>query len=114
MRGISNDTGDKLGASVVAGAIAAKERHIVERFRDAGATSPASAITTSQAQVSERIAFRRLRSHEVIREVSPGMYYLDEGVWIAVMRARHRFFGALLVVMMAVGLGVAAGFLSLR
>jgi hypothetical protein len=103
-----------LGATVIAAAIAAKERHIVDRFRSIGAISPATAISTSEAGVAERIAFRKLRGHEVIRESAPGLYYLDEPVWVAVRRARHRVLGALLVVVVIVAIGVAAGFLSLR
>lgn len=86
-----------MGAAVAA-VIAAKERAIVEAFRDAGATALVTALPPEQIGVDENVGFRRLRMHEVIREATPGRYYLDEGVWTAVRRTRRR----LIVVLLAV------------
>ena len=56
-----------MGATVAA-VIAAKERAIVEAFRDAGATALVTAVPLEQLGVEENVGFRRLRRHEVIRE----------------------------------------------
>jgi hypothetical protein len=103
-----------MGASAVAAVIMAKERRIVDSFRDAGATSPALAITAQQAGISENIGFVRLRDHEVIRETNPGFYYLDEPVWFAVRRMRRRLAFALVLIVLLIALGSALGVLTLR
>jgi hypothetical protein len=103
-----------VGASAVAAAIAARERHIVERFREAHATSPATARGAQEIDVDEGIAFKRLRRHEVIREATPQRFYLDEDVWIAVGRTRRRFLLAIVVLMLIVAAGTALGVISTR
>lgn len=86
-----------MGATVAA-VIAARERAIVEAFRDAGATALVTALPLDQVGVDENIGFRRLRMHEVIREATPGRYYLDEDVWQAVRRTRKRLVAVLLAI----------------
>lgn len=93
-----------MGATVAA-VIAAKERAIVEAFRDAGATALVTAVPLEQLGVDENIGFRRLRSHEVIREAVPGRYYLDEEVWAAVRRTRLRLVGVLVAIVLLIALG---------
>lgn len=101
-----------MGAGAAA-VILAKERHIVDRFRDVGVTSPGSARRLADVGVGEGIALRRLRRHEVIREASPEMFYLDEPVWNAVRNTRRRMLAVLLVIVVVIGVGVTFGFLSL-
>lgn len=92
-----------MGASVAA-VIIAKERQIVEAFREAGATSPNAAMTPASLGVSERVPFLALRDHAVLREVEPGRYFLDEPSWDALRRFRRRFlFLVVLVAVIAVG-----------
>ncbi len=100
-----------MGASVAA-VIIAKERRVVNTFRDAGAMSPANARTTQDVGIVENIGFRRLRDHEVIREANPGFYYLDEPVWEAVRRTRRRLVLALLAIVLMVGTGVYWSFFT--
>ena len=100
-----------MGASVAA-VIVAKERRVVDSFRDAGAISPKDARTTQDVGIAENIGFRRLRDHEVIRETNPGFYYLDEAVWEAVRRTRRRLILTLLTIAVLVGLGVSWGFFT--
>ena len=97
-----------MGAAVAA-VIAAKERAIVEAFRDAGATALVTALPLEQLGVDENVGFRRLRRHEVIREAVPGRYYLDEDVWTAVRRTRLRVVAVLItfVVLIAIGVSLA-------
>jgi hypothetical protein len=96
--------------------IAAKERRIVDAFRDAGATSPSVARTAQDVGIYEDIGFKRLRRHEVIREANPGFFYLDEPVWSAVRRTRRRLVAVLLVIVMflIVSGGMASGFFVTR
>ena len=101
-----------MGAGAAA-VILAKERHIVDRFRDVGVTSPASARRLDDVGVGEGLALRRLRRHEAIREASPGMFYLDEPVWNAVRNTRRRMLAVLLVIVALISVGVTFGFLSL-
>ena len=78
-----------MGAGAVA-VIIAKEKHIVERFRAAGAIDPASAVSPSSISVAERFPFRKLRQHAVLREAAPGLFYLDEPSWNALRGLRRR------------------------
>lgn len=93
-----------MGATVAA-VIAAKERAIVEAFRDAGATALVTAVPLEQLGVDENVGFRRLRRHEVIREAVPGRYYLDEDVWTAVRRTRLRLVTVLIAIVVLIAIG---------
>lgn len=95
-----------MGATVAA-VIAAKERAIVEAFRDAGATALVTALPLEQLGVDENVGFRRLRRHEVIREAVPGRYYLDEDVWTAVRRTRLRVVAVLITIVVLIAIGVS-------
>jgi hypothetical protein len=67
-----------------------RERKVVRRFRDAGATTPAAARTLEELQLRHGVGVRRLRHNAVIREAGPERFYLDEEVWEALGRARRR------------------------
>jgi hypothetical protein len=75
--------------SVVA-AIVVKEKHVVDAFRRAGATTPDTAVAPEAMGVAERVAFRRLCQHSVLREASSGAFYLDEPSWQACSALRRR------------------------
>ena len=89
--------------------ILAKERHLIEDFVRAGATSPDRAVTPEQLGVDAGgIGWRRLRDHAIVREAAAGSgrYYLDVEVRDAVHRSRIRFLLVLvviLVIMLAFG-----------
>lgn len=77
----------------IAAAVLMKERHIVEAFQSAGATSSDRSRTPDEINVDTfGIAWRRLRDHAVVRETAPGSghYYVDVEVWQAVRRTRQR------------------------
>jgi hypothetical protein len=78
-----------VGAGAVA-VLVAKERRIVEAFRRAGAIDPRAAVVPSTIGVAERLAFRKLRQHAVLREVGAGAFYLDEPSWEALRSMRRR------------------------
>ena len=100
-----------MGAAVAA-IIMMKERQIVEAFQRAGATTPDSARPFDTIDVEVHgVGMRRLRDREVIREASPGNYYLDYDVWQAVRRQRHRL--ALVIILLMLGL-VAVGVITIR
>jgi hypothetical protein len=98
-----------------AGAIAImrmKERQVVDDFRAAGAITPSTAQSYAAMGFGETRAIKRLHDSAVIREASPGLYYLDEEVWTAVRRNRRR--RAVLVgsVLALIIIGFAIGFLK--
>jgi len=78
-----------MGASVAA-VLIAKERHIVDAYQRAGATSPDTAVTPASLGVGERLAFRKLVGHAVLRETTPGTYYVDDPSWRALRSLRRR------------------------
>jgi len=79
-----------MGASAAAAAIIIKEKHIVEAFRQAGATSPGAAVSPDALGVHQRVAFRKLKAGAALREAGPGRFYLDEPSWEAMRSFRRR------------------------
>jgi hypothetical protein len=55
---------------------------------------------------------KRLHDSAVIREAAPGLYYLDEEVWIAVRRNRRRRALMIGAVLALIFLGLGVGFLK--
>jgi kynurenine formamidase len=88
-----------------------KERAVVRRFREAGATSVERAKSLTEIGVSRGVGLRRLRERGVIREGSAEVYYLDERGWASLSRQRRR--GAFVVVGIVAGL-VVIGLLIAR
>ena len=99
-----------MGAAVVAAAMRMREREVIDDFRAAGATSPDRAQSYDALGRGESLALRRLRNRAVIREASPGVFYLDEEVWAAVRRTRQRmamvFIGIMAVLLVGISLGI--------
>ncbi len=80
-----------------------REKELVGHFRQMSALTPGSAQSTNALQVDENIAFRILRDRAIIRETSPGLYYLDEPSWEASRRMKRRIAIVLLLAVIAVG-----------
>ena len=99
-----------MGAAVVAAAMRRREQEVIDDFRAAGATSPERAQSYDALGRGESLALRRLRNRAVIREASPGAFYLDEEVWAAVLRTRQRmaivFIAILAVLLVGIALGI--------
>ncbi|MGH7647564.1 MAG: hypothetical protein ACREND_05570 [Gemmatimonadaceae bacterium] len=95
----------------VAAIILHKEKIAVEAFRRADAVSPDHAISLAEVGASEGLAFRKLRARAVLRETTPGRYYLDEPTWAAMRRLRHRL--AIAAIAILLGL-VFIGVITLR
>jgi len=79
-----------MGAGAAAAVILLKEKHIVVAFRQAGALSPAAAMTPAAIGVAERLAFLKLERRAVLKETGSGRFYLDEASWEALRRMRRR------------------------
>jgi hypothetical protein len=85
-----------------AAVILMRERRVVEAFERAGATSPDRAIPANDVNVDESgIGWRRLRERAIVREATPGRFYLDVEVWQANRRMRHRIAFILAVLLLA-------------
>jgi hypothetical protein len=87
-----------MGAAAAA-AILVKERHVVDAFQRARATSPERAVVPEDIGVDlTGVGGRRLLRHAVVRATPSGLYYLDEPTWIALRSSRRRMVFVLLVV----------------
>lgn len=89
-----------------------REKELVNHFRQMNALTPASAQSTNVLQVDENIAFRILRDRAIIRETSPGLYYLDELSWEASRRLKRRL--ALVLLAVVIVAGVSSYFATAR
>ena len=86
-----------MGAAVAA--VLVKERHVVEAFQRARATSPERAVVPEDIGVDlAGIGGRRLLRHAVLRAASSGLYYLDEPTWAALRSTRRRMVFVVLVI----------------
>jgi hypothetical protein len=92
-----------MGAAVAV--VLVKERHVVEAFQRAGATSPERAVIPEDIGVDlAGVGGRRLLRHAVLRATSPGRYYLDEPTWAAIRSTRRRMVFVLLAIVGLVAL----------
>ena len=98
-----------MGAPAVAAILRKREQEVIDDFRAAGATSPDRAQSYQAIGVGDSLAIKRLHNRAVIREAAPGMYYLDEEVWAAVVRTRRRLVVTILSVIALLALGLLLG-----
>jgi hypothetical protein len=91
-------------ASAAAAILIRREKEIVAAMRSAGATSPATAVTMQAIGMHERLAFRKLRQHAVLREATGDRFYLDEPSWEALRAMRRRI--AVVMICFVVVLGI--------
>jgi hypothetical protein len=82
--------------ATAAAAILVKERHVVEAFQRARATSPERAAVPEDIGV-DLTGVGGLR-HAVLRATESGLYYLDEPTWLALRSTRRRMVFVLLVI----------------
>ena len=101
-----------MGAAVVAAAMRMREQEVIDDFRAAGATSPDRAQSYTAIGRGESLAVRRLRNRAVIREASPGVFYLDEEVWAAVRRTRQRMAMVFIAILAVLLVGIALGIIK--
>jgi hypothetical protein len=98
-----------MGGAAVIAIMRRREREVVDDFRAAGATSPATAQSYTAVGIGESMALKRLHDRAVIREAAPGIYYLDEEVWTAVRRIRRRIAMVMLAIVILLFVGAALG-----
>lgn len=103
-----------MGAAAAMIIIKRRELEVVQDFRDKGAVSPATAKSLEEIGYHDGWPvwpLARLRRRAVIREVSPGMFYLDEEVWTAMLNLRRRlaFMMVALTVLALIGWYLNAG-----
>jgi hypothetical protein len=82
-------------------------------FQAAGALDPGTAQGLDAIGIEENRALRRLKRHDVVRESSPGCYYLDEETWQSVRSTRLKLALMIIGAVALVGLlALYAGFAS--
>src|SRR6059058_74141 len=101
-----------MGAAAVAAVMRRREQQVIDDFRAAGAISPDRAQSYTALGFGETLAVRRLRNRAVIRETAPGVFYLDEEVWSAVRRTRHRLLAALFAILASLLIGISLGIIK--
>ena len=80
-----------------------KERHVVEAFERAGAVAVHRAVRPADINVEDGgVIWRRLRERAIIREASPGLYYLDVEGWQAQRRTRRRLAFVMFIIIIGV------------
>ncbi len=91
-----------MGAAVAV--LLIKERHIVEAMQRIGVTSPARALSIEELAdlgVDDHgVPWHALKSRVIVRQASPGKWYLDEEVWQARERRKHRIIFLVLAVLL--------------
>lgn len=55
-----------------------ERRRLMRVFRVAGATTPKGTIIPEEYGVDKGLVFQRLMEREILKETSPGWFYLDE------------------------------------
>jgi hypothetical protein len=89
-----------------AAVIIRKEKDLVAHFRSAGAVTPAKAQSPDALGVDTRVAWSLLVRRAVIREASPGQFYLDEDAWEALRAKRRRLAAVMVVALLLVGIAL--------
>ncbi|MFL5617996.1 MAG: hypothetical protein ACJ79A_06310 [Gemmatimonadaceae bacterium] len=98
-----------MGAAVTV--ILIKERHVVDAFLRAGATSASTAVHPGDIAVDlGGVGGRRLLEQAVLREADGGRYYLDLLSWDALRRQRRRILFVILLVIALFALFLAGQF----
>jgi hypothetical protein len=89
-----------MGAGVAV--VLIKERHIVEAFERAGATTAERARTLDElgdvGVHAHGLAWHALRDRVIVREAGAGRYYVDIELWQATRRRRRRVLFVVIVV----------------
>jgi hypothetical protein len=98
----TSTTGGEMGAPVAV--LLIKERHIVEAMQRIGATSPDASLTLEELAdlgvEDTGVPWHALKNRVIVRQASPGKWYLDVEVWEASRRRKRRVIFALLAVML--------------
>jgi hypothetical protein len=80
-----------------AAVVAMQRRRILNKFREANATSPATAIIPSEQRVRQSMIFYKLVRDRVLVAINEERYYLDEEREAEVAKRRRTIALALLI-----------------
>ena len=89
-------------ATAAAALIARARREIQHHFFAADAVRPDRAVAFDPGSGIERRQFERMRAADIIREDSPGLYWLDVVAYDVALRRRHQFQRNLLLAVIAI------------
>jgi hypothetical protein len=87
--------------------ISIRRKRLIRHFREAGATSPAAAVTLESLGHRDSWIFEQMVRHRVFVAVEDGRYYLDEaaaGLFLRERRARALFFLAIFILIWVVAM----------
>jgi hypothetical protein len=100
-------------APVVAAMVAAAERRVLEKLRRAGAVDPMHCVPPYDLDLSgiEERRLERLMEAGVVREISRGMVFLDEGL-LEIFRTERRQKVLRNIVVLLILVGLAAFLLT--
>jgi hypothetical protein len=89
-------------ATAAAALVARARREIQHHFFSADAVRPDRALPFEPGSGIERRQFERMRSRDIIRESSPGHYWLDVVAYDVDLRRRHRILKNVLFIVIAI------------
>ena len=101
-----------MGAPAIVAVMRRRENEVIDDFRAAQATSREKAQSYMAVGLGHSLALKRLRERAVIREATPGTYYLDEEVWTAVRKTRRRIGSIMILVLALFLLGTLLGIMK--
>jgi hypothetical protein len=100
-------------ATAAAAAVAKARRDIQHHFFSHDAVRPDRAVAFEPRSGLQERQFERMRSRGIVREASPGLYWLDVVAYDIDLRQRHaRVRTVLLVMVVALMIGLAASVLA--
>jgi hypothetical protein len=83
-------------------AVVMHQNRLMRRFRDAGATSPKSALALADIGCRDSWVFRRMAARGVFEKTDDGRYYMEEDSARLFVEARRRRMLNFLVVTVAI------------
>ncbi len=99
-----------MATSAIAAAVAKARRDIQHHFFSHDAVRPDRAVAFEPHSRIQRRQFERMHSRDVIREASPGLYWLDVVAYDIDLRqrfSRMRWALLVMVIALAIGLGIS-------
>lgn len=95
--------------SIAAGAIIAKQKHIIRAFEQANAVDDAHAVAPESINTRQSLVFRKLVARGVLVSAGGGKFYLNLGAYAAHRKRRQKLV-AIFLAAVAIGAAVAVVF----
>ena len=100
-------------ATAAAAAVAKARRDIQHHFFSHDAVRPDRAVSFEPDRMIQQRQFERMRARGIIREASPGLYWLDVVAYDIDLRDRHaRVRTVLLILILILMIGLGASILT--